>query len=235
MCNFFSAIIVDKNRKALWDPDIDSHTELLTKFNLKDETTSPNFVRVELLPPYGDVFNHDLKTWKFKTDQDFRPDWYNEEEAFQTTREAVSKLIDERFIINRMIAEIKDGRWWLESGGTIEAVSGGTIEVVSGGTIQVVSGGTIQAVRGGTIEAVSGGTIEAVSGGTIQVVSGGTIEAVWGGTIQAVSGGTIQAVSGGTIGGVLERGIVIYPADKKIVVADPKMKIVRFKAKKVKK
>ena len=113
MCNWFSGIIVDKNKKVLWHPDIDSHTELLEHFKIKDETKSPNFVRVEFTPPNNDVFNHDFKNWKFKTDQDFRQDWYDEEKSKELMLSAVKKLIDERFVIDRNLDEIKVGRWWV--------------------------------------------------------------------------------------------------------------------------
>jgi len=80
MCNFFSAIVTKD--KVLWDSMIDSHTELLEKLGIKDDSKDPNFVRVELSPPdYIEKTFKDLSLWKFKTDQDLIPDWYDEKDA----------------------------------------------------------------------------------------------------------------------------------------------------------
>ncbi len=196
MCKFFSVIVTKKS--IVWDIDIDNHTTLLEKAGIKDEKKDPNFVRVELLPKDSDVFNHDLKNWKLHVDQDFKPDWFDENDAEKRVKKLVGEVFVGRFIKSK-IKEITAGRWFLGTGGTIQYVRGGTIQCVSGGTIQYVRGGTIQCVSGGTIQYVRGGTIQDVSGGTIQYVSGGTIQDVSGGTIQCVSGGTIQYVSGGTI------------------------------------
>ena len=170
MCQFFSGVIT-KN-KTIVDYDDDSHEHLLEKGGLRDNSRDPDFVRVELIPQDKDIWNHNIKNWKLKVDQDFRPDWFEEKWAEQEMRNEIKKLWEERFIINRTVKEIKEGRWWLGEGGTIKNVSGGTIEDVSGGTIKNVSGGTIKNVSGGTIENVSGGTIKNVSGGTIENVSG---------------------------------------------------------------
>lgn len=70
MCQFFSAIIT-KN-KTHYNLDHDDHGRLLRELKIKDNHCSPNFVRVELLPEDGDIFNHSIKNWKLKVDQDFR-------------------------------------------------------------------------------------------------------------------------------------------------------------------
>src|SRR3990167_2588278 len=125
MCNWMSGIIVAKNKKVLWHPDIDSHTELLEHFKLKDETNSPNFVRVEFSPEDGDFLNHDFAKWKFKTDQDFKPDWYDKEKAKDLMLSAAKKMISDRFVSGK-IKEIKEGRWFLKDA-DLEKASGSAI------------------------------------------------------------------------------------------------------------
>ena len=58
MCQFHSGIITYKNKRAITNLDKDSHTDLLEQAGLKDDTSNPNFVRVEILPQDGDIFNH---------------------------------------------------------------------------------------------------------------------------------------------------------------------------------
>ncbi len=191
MCRFFSGIVTKKS--IVWDLDIDSHEDLLAKAGIKDIKTDPNFVRVELVPTDNDVFNHDIKNWKLHVDQDFKPDWFDADDAEKKMRKLIGSCFAERFI-KRKIKKITTGRWFLGTGGTIQYVSGGTIQYVRGGTIQYVRGGTIQYVSGGTIQRVN---------------------FQWPGKIEKIT----------------ENGIVIFDDGnaKRIVVADPKIKIEMFK------
>ncbi len=85
MCKFFSAI--ETKKKTLWAFGVDSHENLLELFKIKDETKSPNFVRVEYVPDENGVF-------KLNVDQDFRPDWFDENK----TEKRLAKIILENSI-----------------------------------------------------------------------------------------------------------------------------------------
>ena len=128
MCRFFSGIVTKKS--IVWDLDIDSHEDLLAKAGIKDIKTDPNFVRVELVPTDNDVFNHDIKNWKLHVDQDFKPDWFDADDAEKKMRKLIGSCFAERFI-KRKIKKITTGRWFLGTGGTIQYVSGGTIQRVN--------------------------------------------------------------------------------------------------------
>ena len=214
MCKFFSGVVIDKGKKLLWHPDIDSHTELLEKFGLNDEKTDPNFVRIEFTPPNGNVFNHDFSKWNFKTDQDFKPDWYDEDEAKDIALNEVKKLIDERFVINRTIDEIKDGRWWVKDG-----------------VVKLFSGGTLQDFWGGSLQEFWGGTLQDFWGGTLQNFRGGTLQEFRGGTLQNFSGGTLQNFRGGTLHNFKKdgTGILRKLSENKIIVANPDIKLELYK------
>ena len=60
MCNFKSALVL-KN-KIFMPLDYDVHEQMIKELGLDDKTSSPNFVRVEITPIDGDIFNHNLKT-----------------------------------------------------------------------------------------------------------------------------------------------------------------------------
>ena len=206
MCKFFSAIVVDENKKLLWDYDIDSHAELLEKFHITDTTVFPNFVSVEFTPPNGDVFGHDFTEWIFKVDQDLIPDWFEKEKAKALCLSSVKKLIDERFIINRTIDEIKSGRWWVKDG-----------------VIKDFWGGTLKDFCGGTLERFWGGTLERFRGGTLTDFWGGTLTDFWGGTLEHFRGGTLTDFkTNGT-------GVLYKLSEKKIIVANPEVKLELFK------
>ena len=98
MCQFFSGVIT-KN-KTLYDLDSDNHEDLIKKARLKDDTRNPDFVRVELSPKDGDIFNHNMNNWGIRVDQDYKPEWFSGEFAEKEMKEALKRVIDERFIIN---------------------------------------------------------------------------------------------------------------------------------------
>lgn len=86
MCAFFSAIVT-KN-KVFYDIMTDSHEKLIDLCGLDDNTASPDFVRVTLLPRNGDIFNTNIKNWEFYSDQDIFPAWYDEDKARGLTTNA---------------------------------------------------------------------------------------------------------------------------------------------------
>ena len=129
MCQFKSGIVL-KN-KVLTMLEEDSHAEILKHFNIKDEMTPPDFVKVELVPIDGDVVNgiHNLnfKTWELKVDQDTIPDWWEaskkwaEKEMMKALKETVKKRCVLR---NQKIKEIKDGERWILVCGHVDYICG---------------------------------------------------------------------------------------------------------------
>ena len=88
MCRFHSGIVTYKNRSVIADLDKDSHTDLLEIGELKDTSINPKFVRVEILPIDGDIFNHKLSNWKLHIDQDLIPDWFDKAKAEKMMKES---------------------------------------------------------------------------------------------------------------------------------------------------
>ena len=60
MCQFKSGLIL-KN-KTICPLDSDSHEDMIRQAGLKDDTCSPDFVRVEIVPIDGDIFNIHVKS-----------------------------------------------------------------------------------------------------------------------------------------------------------------------------
>ena len=91
MCNFLSAIVL-KNGDVLHHPMLDSHSDLVTWFNLPDQSHCRHFAKVELTPvEWGDV-----ATWKFRLDEETAPQWWDE---VKEGAEAKVRDIAERMIV----------------------------------------------------------------------------------------------------------------------------------------
>jgi len=78
MCKPASFIVT--RHQALFSRVSDHHDIILFEHGLRDDSFTPQFVRVEITPPDLD-FSRPFSAWKFKTDQDLLPDWYDPEEA----------------------------------------------------------------------------------------------------------------------------------------------------------
>lgn len=76
MCEFKSGIIL-KNRVVLAPTYNDSHSRLLEKMKIEDNhfNAGKMFIRAELIPRNKDLTS-DVKSWRYKVDQDIVPDWY---------------------------------------------------------------------------------------------------------------------------------------------------------------
>ena len=102
MCNFKS-MIVTKDGSILHINGEDSHENIIDHFknehDLMDEDIEPKnllFARVEITPPDNDVFEKDLKKWKFRIDQNITPTWFKkslEKKCFEELENVLSEII----------------------------------------------------------------------------------------------------------------------------------------------
>lgn len=115
MCNFKSGVIL-KNRVVLAPDGNESHSDLLESLKIEDTymNSSKTFVRAELIPKNNDKMT-DVKTWKYKVDQDIVPDWYEKDpdRYEQEFRNAVEKYMEEwkkkfKFICGHYWTSVQD-------------------------------------------------------------------------------------------------------------------------------
>ena len=79
MCKAFSCIVA-KSGEVYWQTGIDSHDELIEKFNLRhrDDTTDKQEIRlarVEITPDEGYLYPE--KNWTLEIDEDIKPIWWH--------------------------------------------------------------------------------------------------------------------------------------------------------------
>lgn len=98
MCEFKSGVVF-KNRIVLAPEGNESHSDLLERLDIEDNTFDAKFVRVELVPPNGNI-SSDVKEWRYIVDQDFIPDWYKiDSEKYESEfRDKVQDYIERRAV-----------------------------------------------------------------------------------------------------------------------------------------
>ena len=113
MCRFKSGIIF-KGRVVLAPDDNESHSDLLEKLGVEDNTMGAmtRFVRAELLPK-DDNKATPIEEWRFNVDQDMTPEWFDEDRGKyeQEFRDAVREYMKDKVEIIAGYAwnPVKDG------------------------------------------------------------------------------------------------------------------------------
>ena len=119
MCNFFSCIVTTSG-DVLFDPMSDNHERIIEqnkdKYDLRDDTVDPDklrFARVEIMPPYGDVFVP-LDEWQFHIDQSIVPTWFTDVEKNKALKTAET-FIENHIFVDKKNLDLRYGRFWLKS------------------------------------------------------------------------------------------------------------------------
>lgn len=85
MCEFASFIVTQD--RVLWFPFCDSHSEILRKSNIKDETEfqAKHIVKIEVIPKTSTYKTDDFKEedWNYIVDEEvnYIPSWYSDNES----------------------------------------------------------------------------------------------------------------------------------------------------------
>jgi len=177
MCNFFSAIITKND--IIYDPQTDMHEDLIKKARLDDTTLRPDFVRVEINPIDGDIFNHDMNNWQFKIDQDLLPVWWTEDFlriAKERTKQALQDVFGKIIFINVKNAVITNQRAFLKNS-SVEAW--GNSSVVAWGNSSVVAWGnsSVEARDNSSVEAWDNASVVAWDNASVVAWDNSSVEA----------------------------------------------------------
>ena len=163
MCEFLSALLLESG-ELLTHPMLDSHSDLVHYFKIRDDDLRQRFAKIELTPGNNWL---DPDTWAWRLDEPTRPDWLTEDAEAGAAR----RLRDRA---RRMILSggehtlIVDGCWIVGGSALVRDVRAGRIlRVQDSATVRDVWGSaTVQDVRGSA---------------TVQDVRGSaTVQDVWG-------------------------------------------------------
>ena len=222
MCKIFSGIITKSG--VLFDLDTDSHEDIIKKHKLNDKTKSPDFVRVELTPKDGNIFNHNPENWELETDQDgdLIPSWYSEKLAEKEMRQALKQLIKERFIINNDSWEQREGQRIFVIKSKVKAIR---CKVVAWGNSSVVAWGNSSVVAWGNSSVVAWGNSSVVAreNSSVEAWGNSSVEAWGNSSVVAWGNSSVVAYDLASIKDI---------KNKKIIVANKDMKLEQFEVQK---
>jgi hypothetical protein len=199
MCKFASFIITKTGE--FWCAT-DKHEDIIAEQKLDDRTSTPDFVRVEILP--NEASRKELASWSFVVDQDVMPKWtfVGDSELELRSRAALTRRSESEHWFEEAIANQATsgyaGTATAGDAGTATAGYAGTATAGDRGTATAGDRGTATAGYRGTATAGYRGTATAGYAGTATAGDRGTATAGYRGTATAGDAGTATAGDRGT-------------------------------------
>ena len=175
MCRLKSGIIL---KDQVFIPDYDSHTDMLKELGIEDNEINAKilFIRAELLPTNNDIFSN-ISTWKFKVDQDIRPNWfiynYDKQRMIEAVKEWGKNHIFEN--VDELLELKGNDKYYLKNCKNVEAYDNCKIIARGNCTINAYNSCKIYAYDDCIVKAYDNCTVNAVNNCTVYAQNESTI------------------------------------------------------------
>jgi len=147
-------------KDRVYCPDHDHHSNMLEELGIKDDNPFPNFVKIEVIPFNGDVFEPTHK-WNYRVDQDTLPEWY--ERKFDEVRvmNALKEWADNHILIGKNDFEIKTGsNYYIKNCKNVTAWENSTVTAWGNSTVTAWENSTVTARENSTVTARGNSTVK---------------------------------------------------------------------------
>ena len=161
MCEPASFILTETNE--YWSMKSDSHEDILAEHilaehNLKDSFGGkPKILRVEITPPGGN-FSAPLDQWRYRTDQDVMPDWFDESVDESRARRALVAWVAAR-VFTSGEHSVTEGRVWACNNATVRACNNATVRAFNNATVRAFNNAMVEAFNNAMVEAFNNATV----------------------------------------------------------------------------
>lgn len=205
MCDFFSCIL-KKSGEVLSVPFSNSHEDIITEYQLDDSLSVRSgvrdWMRVEIRPPGGNVFDNHIKDWRIVIDELSTEEWYLRNKVkLDKELKRILRLEHKAVVVtNRAVDTICNKRIFVGHNGIVKNVRGN---------------GIVESVRDNGIvgDVWDNGIVKNVwdNGIVKYVLDNGIVKNVWdNGIVESVRGnGIVESVrDNGIVKDVRDNGIV---------------------------
>jgi hypothetical protein len=153
MCKPASMILTKDD--VLWAKGNNSHEIIIKNNNLKDDTTSPNFVRIEITPPEKDCrpqYDAPLNKWEYRTDQDFLPKWY----VASVDEERARKVLP-AWYESHIVGQLTDANYITQTAGNSSTQTAGNFSTQTAGDVATQTAGNFSTQTAGNFSTQTAG------------------------------------------------------------------------------
>jgi hypothetical protein len=198
MCKPASFVIADNGRRAFWSKLTDSHEDIISEHNLVEMVAGKfTFVRVEIAPDNG-ILTTPVDQWKFKTDQDMLPDWYDPQEAEVLCRSELPAWLESKVFVSGM-HKTYAGQSYAYSNATVKAWGNATVKAWENATVEAGENATVEAGENATVKAWGNATVKAWENATVEAGENATVKAGGNATVEAGENATVEAGENATV------------------------------------
>ncbi len=160
MCRFFSCILTKYDDIYYADDDgklLISHDKIIETEHLNTKDELRTYLRVEITPKDGNVFNHNLDNWTINLDtlSDYIPDWYlrNKQHYDTLLKQELKRVFKEYFAIGETLIKAKPNIAFYRDC-NIENLSDANILALDNCTIDTISHSKIEDIKNSKIETI---------------------------------------------------------------------------------
>jgi hypothetical protein len=192
MCQVKSMIVLKK--KVFCPLDYNHHTDMLKELEIEDtnENALTKFVRVEITPKDGDLFNHNLDNWELHVDQDVRPDWFDVFEAEQRCKEELQKWFTERFIIDNKDWQRKEGILYVRNS-NVEAYGSSNVKAFGSSNVEAYDSSNVKAYGSSNVKAYGSSNVKAFGSSNVKAFGSSNVEAYGSSNVEAFGSSNVKA------------------------------------------
>ena len=194
MCRMKSMILL---KDRVFCPDYDSHADMLEALKIKDDKPVPTFVKIEIVPPNGDI-SAPVSTWHYEPDQDRFPEWYVRDVDEKRCRDALDEWALAHVFTNGK-HEVNGGVYFALGNSTVTAWDNSTVKARDNSTVEAWDNATVTARDNSTVKAWGSSTVKACGNSTVEAWGNATVTARDNSTVKALDSSTVTAWGSATV------------------------------------
>lgn len=138
-----ASFVVTRDR-VFWSKRSDSHEDIIREFRLyADGVRGANIVRVEIVPPSGDL-RVSTDRWELSVDQNDVPDWFDRKRCEEQVRLALVDWVSAK-IVTEGSRNIADGECYAYGSSRVTASGSSTVTAYDSSSVTACDSSTVTA------------------------------------------------------------------------------------------
>jgi hypothetical protein len=192
-----ASFVVTRDR-VFWSKRSDSHEDIIREFNLyADGVRGANIVRVEIVPPSGDLFVS-TDRWELSVDQNDVPDWFDRKRCEEQVRLALVDWVSAK-LVTEGSRNIADGECYACGSSTVTACGSSRVTAYDSSTVTACGSSRVTACDNSTVTAYDSSTVMACGSSSVTAYGSSSVTAYGSSTVMACGSSRVTAYDSSTV------------------------------------